>query len=442
MRTNDTFMFNRHAANSGITHSFVFASRLAVGSEIIGKCTQEVVVPYSHCHIHLRTPIRIAASSSMKSFFSSLFVVFTVVSQRVRCEDQHAVTSTSSSQRQTSETNKNYQQLVDCQVATVIISHSDEDGTESSAVQYKCISYADEESDGAHDMVYDLPDWFVNKYHNTLESDPTYSYLRIYNGSLSRGENAFSSEPLPQQQQQQQQLNLRSSSFTNHHYSPPQPPPLVKLLNNDDAGSLPRVVADDTSAVVEFSRSPFRAEAPWFRRRRLTKTQGTSKVLFVRVTTTDASMDIDAATISERVFGSGAGTVASSFGGCSFGNLNMVKATGNGIQNGVVDLFINRKIQGSPIFSLENIITNELNAVVGDVSGFDHVAFCVPNGSYKFEPSDTEWLAYGYVGWNRSVYNGAQCGYLSKIVHEFGHNLGLGHSGDGQVSYADKSGAM
>lgn len=379
----------------------------------------------------------------MNSFLSSLFVVFTVVCQRVRCKDQQAVRSTSLSQRQTSETNKNYQELIDCQVGTVIISHSGEDGTESSTVQYKCISYAEEESDGAHDMVYDLPDWFVNKYHNTLESDPTYSYLRIYNGSLSRGEHAYSTEPLPQQQQQQ--LNLRSSSYTNQHYSLPQPQPLVKLLNNnDDAGtSLPRVVADDTSAVVEFSRAPFREEAPWFRRRRLAKTQGNSKVLFVRVTTNDASLDIDAATISERVFGSGAGTVASSLGGCSFGKLNIVKATGNGIQNGVVDLFINKNIQGASIFALENTMANELAAVVGDVSGFDHVAYCVPNGSYKFEPSDSaEWLAYGYVGWHRTVYNGAQCGYLSKIVHEFGHNLGLGHSGDGQVSYADKSGIM
>lgn len=66
----------------------------------------------------------------------------------------------------------------------------------------------------------------------------------------------------------------------------------------------------------------------------------------------------------------------------------------------------------------------------------------VPKGSYYSEPHQDSWLAYTYVGGRRSVFNDQNCGQLSKLVHEIGHNMGLGHSGEGDSAYGDQSGIM
>ena len=41
-----------------------------------------------------------------------------------------------------------------------------------------------------------------------------------------------------------------------------------------------------------------------------------------------------------------------------------------------------------------------------------------------------------------SVYSNDWCNYVSAQVHEVGHNLNLGHSGEGTETYADQSGMM
>jgi len=41
-----------------------------------------------------------------------------------------------------------------------------------------------------------------------------------------------------------------------------------------------------------------------------------------------------------------------------------------------------------------------------------------------------------------SVYNDEWCTYLSAQLHELGHNLNLGHSGEGSQAYDDQSGYM
>ena len=49
---------------------------------------------------------------------------------------------------------------------------------------------------------------------------------------------------------------------------------------------------------------------------------------------------------------------------------------------------------------------------------------------------------YGYINHYLTVYNNEYCNYPSSQVHEIGHNLGLGHSGDGGGEYGDLSGIM
>jgi hypothetical protein len=206
------------------------------------------------------------------------------------------------------------------------------------------------------------------------------------------------------------------------------------------------ILASEDDALVEVSNVPFEQSKNNNRRRTSTAsvvppTTGFSSVLLVRVTTNDASVSLSADTMSERVFGSYRGTVASTYKDCSFGKLKFQKATGSGIpSNGVVELSLQHvTMAGSSITALENAMRNALVNQIGSVSHIHHVAYCVPNGSI-FSSTFQNWFAYAYVGSQNSFYNDKEFGYLSNLVHEFGHNLGLGHSGDDNLAYGDSSG--
>jgi hypothetical protein len=285
---------------------------------------------------------------------------------------------------------------IDCEVRTIIVKNAEQ----THLSQYKCITYSDEETDGAEDMVYDLPGWLLEKHANYFESKPI-SYLRIHGGQISRTSIDATTN---------NGMRSRSSS----------------TLTEDDS-----IIASESS-IVEFSDLPFRPS----NRRKLARSRGTSSVLLVRVTATDGSVSLNANTMSDRVFGS-SGTARSTFSDCSFGKLQLEPAKGPSVVDGVVELLVDMNIQGKTIGSLENTLSTALTNEIGSVSHFDHVAFCVPAGTVL---SGSNWLAYAYVGNQRSVFNNEQCGYLSTIVHEFGHNMGLGHSGEGSLSYGDQSG--
>ena len=54
----------------------------------------------------------------------------------------------------------------------------------------------------------------------------------------------------------------------------------------------------------------------------------------------------------------------------------------------------------------------------------------------------TDGIAYAYIDHYLSVYNDEWCNYASGQVHEVGHNLNFGHSGEGSNKYADRTGMM
>ena len=69
---------------------------------------------------------------------------------------------------------------------------------------------------------------------------------------------------------------------------------------------------------------------------------------------------------------------------------------------------------------------------------------CLPFGSVNGSGS-TGWGGYAYINHYLQVLNDSRCQRVSTMVHEFGHNLNLGHSGDYRTSsfaqaYADQIG--
>lgn len=269
---------------------------------------------------------------------------------------------------------------VDCEVRTVVAQGIGQ----THSILHRCMTYSDEEADGAEDMVYDLPDWLLTKYAERLESAAPTMYLRIHGGKIDR--------------------------------------------END------MIIAKE-SAKVEVSDDPFR----WSTRRMLAPSStGTSSVLLVRVTTNDASVSLSAKTISDRFFGS-FGTPQTTFSDCSFGKLRFVPAAGPDLTGGVVEVFVNIGILGKTMTKVENAIVTELTNKVGSISHLQHVIYCVPGGSI-FASKGSRWFGYAYINNQRSFFNDKNCGYLSMVAHEIGHNLGLGHSGEGDSEYGDQSG--
>lgn len=174
--------------------------------------------------------------------------------------------------------------VVDCEVRTILF----DEGDNRHSKQRKCISYADEGDAASREVVYDIPQWLAEEYSTEFDRRRSPSYLHIVGGHLSRGH-------IPQRQK------LRYNNYE----------------NGEDK------VIVDSNAQVEISDSPFTNNNNHGQRRTASEEIGSplvgvSSVLVVRVTTNDASVDLDAVTISERIFGSFA-TPASQFKACSMG---------------------------------------------------------------------------------------------------------------------------
>lgn len=75
------------------------------------------------------------------------------------------------------------QLVVDCEVQTVMVRRSvDEQHTK----YHKCMTFPEEEKDGAEEMVYALPEWIQEEYQDQFNSYPK-SYMRIHGAHAERG---------------------------------------------------------------------------------------------------------------------------------------------------------------------------------------------------------------------------------------------------------------
>ena len=156
------------------------------------------------------------------------------------------------------------------------------------------------------------------------------------------------------------------------------------------------------------------------------KTVGVSSVIAVRVTSRDSQVSLSAGQISESLFGEGV-SFASQMNLCSNGALTFEPAQGNGITGAVGELYIDVNVVGVWTSNLHTILREEFVKKFGVESQYDHIMYCLPSGTGDVNDS---WIAYAYMDTSYSYYNDEWCGSLTSKMHEVGHNLGFGHSGE------------
>ena len=181
-------------------------------------------------------------------------------------------------------------------------------------------------------------------------------------------------------------------------------------------------------------------------RRHLAPSQGTSLVLVLRVTYRGTGPTLTSSQLAGRVFGLGSSAesvnLASQTRACSFGKLKLVAASGHDrLSDGVLSVDISQQVTGdNSARSLENLVVAEAVRVLGwDLSRYQHVMLVFPSHA-DIVYGGRSFLAYGYVGASRTVFNNEWAGRLSAVAHEFGHNYKLSHSGKGKDNYGDMSG--
>ena len=170
--------------------------------------------------------------------------------------------------------------------------------------------------------------------------------------------------------------------------------------------------------------------------------EGTKSVLVIRADANDSSTTSNESTLSDNWFGNGRDTVnfKSQMEACSYNKFQVEKSTVNSSfgTDGVYSVNLDFNVAGVSDGTVRNAMLDAAEAALG-VSNLrnqaDYVALCMPGGT------SGSWIAYAYVNSWLSVYNNNWCGYVSAQMHEVGHNLNFGHSGESST-YDDQSGEL
>jgi len=169
---------------------------------------------------------------------------------------------------------------------------------------------------------------------------------------------------------------------------------------------------------------------------------GTLKALVIRVSDKDGiELDQKTAQLRKNVFEDDA-SLSTQTEACSYGKLKIEPFTGRtpsnrNVNNGVVNVEMDYSMADGGDISMQKAAMNAAKEYVGDLNDpmFDLVMFCFPPGKSNF-------IAYAFPNSRYSFYNNDWCGYVSAQMHEVGHNLNLGHSGEGSSPYGDVTGMM
>jgi hypothetical protein len=230
---------------------------------------------------------------------------------------------------------------------------------ENEAVSYRCKTFSDYEADGRPEMVYELPRPVLNQL-DTSQLQSGISVLTIRGCYIHR---------------------------------------------------IPRRL-DDPDKII--CRKRVSVEVANETHRRLTlRRKGTSKVVVVRVTSRDSQVSYSAETLATRIFDPDIVSFRSQYKACSNNQLEFVPATGEGITNGVGELFFDEDLVDQYMsYTVENDLLAAFVDNFGSTDNFDHILFCMPNNMAG------DWIGYTYGQTYRSWYNNDWCGYYTLHFHE------------------------
>lgn len=156
-------------------------------------------------------------------------------------------------------------------------------------------------------------------------------------------------------------------------------------------------------------------------------TTGNVTVLVVNAHEIGRAPPLASTEFRRAIFDRASKSLASQMTACSFGKLNIEMAQCRNCVDGVLEVDLGYTVAGRQSRDVEKDLVRRLGAYGGETA-FDHVMYCIPTGTLSGKSGF--WTAFA-LGTNiRSVYNGQVCGLLSAHAHEFGHNLGLAHSGE------------
>eukprot|EP00547_Thalassionema_nitzschioides_P015415 CAMPEP_0194239802 /NCGR_PEP_ID=MMETSP0158-20130606/6152_1 /TAXON_ID=33649 /ORGANISM="Thalassionema nitzschioides, Strain L26-B" /LENGTH=506 /DNA_ID=CAMNT_0038974361 /DNA_START=68 /DNA_END=1585 /DNA_ORIENTATION=+ len=193
------------------------------------------------------------------------------------------------------------------------------------------------------------------------------------------------------------------------------------------------------ATISEINKNKDKGKSQVYGRRRLAST-GMKQTLIVRAEF-ETSTGTNEANLSNYILGIGNDPVnlASQYSACSYEQLTFEPVPNNSNYNGLTptDGVITVVDPDQSVNGIaDSVIRNRMRDLIGGSQGVaDHVLLCIPPGT------NGGWIAYAYVNHWLSVYNNNWCNYVSGLMHEIGHNLGLAHSGEAQA-YDDQSGMM
>lgn len=166
------------------------------------------------------------------------------------------------------------------------------------------------------------------------------------------------------------------------------------------------------------------------------RTSGTMTVAIVRVHTTDSHPTPQDDELDAMLDATSGTNFVSQFQKCSRNSLNIARSSIGGVINIYLDKPVAAYGTGSgKMVSAAQAKIREQFQLNGANKLADKVLFCLPPGSGK-------WVASAGLNHWRAQFNDQWCTSLTAVMHELGHTMGLLHSNEGNIRYADSTGYM
>jgi len=177
---------------------------------------------------------------------------------------------------------------------------------------------------------------------------------------------------------------------------------------------------------------------------RFSESIGEKKMLLVKIRATGLNLfSLTEEDIFRGVFGKNEGSMNSQYQACSHNQLSFQPVTGPGVSSlGVLTVTIPRTLFGRDLVKIYNLASEETKKEFGGFDDIDHVAYFLGFGTHFGSFFNMGWSGFSFLNGKMSIYNNLSGRYLSPLMHEVAHNIGLHHSTEGNDEYGDETGYM